>query len=147
MKEIKRDNHEPIVYEVHNYITNMNPPKWIHIEDLCRKIFRIPIQEKVSQTDDSRMRKIINEIKLSHVFHKVIITGPKGVKVAESKEEVKKYRKTEIARLEAAKETIAVLEHRIQHHEFERLPMNGKSLPRYEALVTVTDTGQAAFQL
>jgi len=148
-KKIKRTGHEPIVNRVHDFITDMYPPKWMHVEELCRIFFDIPDNEAVSKADDSRMRKIINEIKLSHTFHKIIITSAKGIKVAESEQEAKHYRSIEIARLEAAKETVEMIDHRLKHHDFERLPLSstGRPLPRYEAIVTVSESGQAAFQI
>ncbi len=141
-KEIKVTNHDPFVHQVHQFIVNQYPVRWNSIDSLCERFYG-----EISASNDTKMREIIREIKLSHVFHHIILTGAKGVKVAESQEEVREYRNLELARLDAARCVVERIDYRQQHDEFLRLPIVGRGVPVYQAILKETKSGQIGFDI
>jgi len=79
-------HHEPIVYRVHDLITEANPVRWFTIEELCMISY-----DEYTPSLDTAMREIIREICLDEIFKTVIITGRSGVKAAENDDEVSEY--------------------------------------------------------
>jgi hypothetical protein len=78
---IETKKHKPIVYAVHNFITEITPIRWIPVDELC---------ERFDQTN-RQMRKIVETIACDEMFQKVIISGIKGYKVAETDKEAEEY--------------------------------------------------------
>ena len=139
---IETKRHSPIVNAVHDYITKFKAGQWLSVEALCLAFF-----DDYKPSLDTQMREIVREVRQSQTFHKIIISGTKGFKVCENKEEYEHYRATEIKRLKAAKENIDAIEYKAKHDDFMRLPLGKNDKPYYEAMIKDTPTGQRGFSL
>jgi hypothetical protein len=142
MPDLESKRHAPIVNAVHDYITKVKAGQWLSVESLCLAFFG-----EYKPSLDTQMREIVREVRQSPVFHKIIISGTRGFKVCESKDEYEHYRATEIKRLVAAKENIDAIEYKAQHDDFMRLPLGKHDKPIYEAMLKDTPSGQRGFEL
>jgi hypothetical protein len=137
MAVVETKRHAPIIYAIHDYITKVKAGQWLSVESLCLAFF-----DDYKPSLDTQMREIVREVRQSQTFHKIIISGTKGFKVCENKEEYEHYRATEIKRLKAAKENIDAIEYKAKHDDFMRLPLGKNDKPVYESFLKDTPTGQ-----
>lgn len=75
----------PHYYAIHAAI--IKEPVWWSIRDLCAAFY----DEQYTKSLDTQMRETLRAIAFDGILQKVIVSGPKGFKVAENDAEVIEY--------------------------------------------------------
>ena len=120
--------HEPIVYVVKQKICQ-EPIQWWHLKDLCELYFN-----EYNSSNERKMRQIIEIIRTDLRFHSIIITGVKGYKVCESKEEAKEYRAKLESVMNTAIDNFEILDVRINNDEQSQLQFTKTTKPIIESI-------------
>jgi len=133
--------HETIVYKVHDLLLEQ-PIRWHSVQELC-----VLFYGEHTSTNDRWMREICRIVAMSQVFHKIIISGHKGYKVAETKEEFQAYRDGLRNTYRSLQERLKAIDYKSMHDEQFRLPNGEYDEPVFEAYVHEGKHGQMQLEV
>ena len=133
--------HEDLVYQVHDRILE-KPIRWHSVPELCMHFYG-----DHNPTLDRQLREVCREVAMSPVFHKIIISGNKGYKAAETREEFKSYRSGLRNTYRSLQDRLRAIDYKSLHDDNMKLPLGEYDTNVYEAFVKETQTGQMHLEM
>jgi len=124
---------------VHDYLLE-EPIKWHSVEELCLKFF-----DNYNSTSDKEMRSIVRDITFDRMFQKIIISGVRGYKIAESNEEIDNFLDKSLSTAKSFFERYSAVRYKYQKDDQCKLKIGPYDSEFYEAMIKNDSIGQAAF--
>lgn len=138
---IEARNHESIIYKVHDFIIE-KPIQWHSVEDLCIKFFG-----EYTSTLDKEMRIIIREISLDRFFQKIILSGMRGYKVAETNDEIDLFLDKSLSTAKSHYARYAAVKYKYNKNDQAKLQIGSHDSEFFEAMIKSSNPGQVAFNI
>ena len=129
MPNIETIRHEPIVYEVHDYITQTRFGEWVSVKELCEKFYRT-----FTKSLDTAMRNIVKVVCESETFHTIILSSHDGYKVCQTQAEYIAYRASLLDTFNSYLDRIHAIEYKAKHDDFARLPLGENDAAIYRSI-------------
>ena len=128
-KNIISGPQDPVTNHIHRLMVQ-KPYRWYQVKELCAIVY--PDKEFTKSLDTS-IRESMRKIRLNADWFCLIVSGRKGYKVAENKEEYKNWRSGVMEAFNTDLDVLEISDWKSRHDENYRLTDTEYQCPVYEA--------------